>query len=806
MTTVPRRLGKYELRQQVGRGNVGEVWKAYDLQLRREVAVKIIHTDLQSDPHFLSHFTQEGQGVTALHHTNIVQVHDIAVSHPPQQGSGGMETSAYIVTEYIEGQTLTNYINTTVRKGTFPSPTEIVYLFTSLGVAIDYAHQKGVIHGNIKPNNILLDTHNTAQFEAGEPVLTDFAFDKLIGSVGGIASPFYMSPEQAKGQTANNRSDIYSLGVILYELCTGVQPFRDSSSVAVMMQHINTLPTPPSLINSNIPAALSEVILRAMAKDTATRFQLASLLATAIADAYSLQTTLSPVQRAALAAQEDNYRTSNRQVEHNSILGVSQPIPKLPPRIYSQPLPAISQPLSTASGKQPVVKPAAHMPQTPHTPQAPYTPQKQITTGKLPIPSLPTPDAHEIATTQPTLLIPTNQAAATTRPIERTTRPQQVLPLRTAPPSFPSPLQQPLPSGQSSSRSKVKPISMLIAALLLLLLLIGGGIGVLLTMRSNSTGTIVGHAFFQDDALGHDDQLHLDLQNVPAPAAGTKYVAWLQENAHTFLPLGTLTVNNGTVSFLYSGNAQHTNLLASLQRLAITSESGNISATGPKGPTLYEAYFDTTTSHYIKNILYMTPSLPPNQGVVTEVINALKSMDDKAASITDILQNTHEYPLATRQATRIIEIIDGTQFALSSSDQPANVLSMLDVPVGLLSSPTQQGYLDALSSQLDQFQRAVGNNPTQLQHIEHVRNAVIDLKDWVQKMRLYDVQILKAVRLDDPALISVALQLKQVAADSYTGRTIPPNAGPQPIQGSAGAYQAYIECQYMATLDIKQVS
>lgn len=803
MTTVPRRLGKYELRQLVGRGNVGEVWKAYDLQLRREVAVKIIHTDLQSDPHFLSHFAQEGQGVTALHHTNIVQVHDIAVSHPPQQGSGGMETSAYIVTEYIEGQTLTDYISSTARKGLFPLPTEIVYLFTSLGVAIDYAHQKGVIHGNIKPSNVLLDTRNTAQFEAGEPVLTDFALDRLIGNAAGIASPFYISPEQAKGQAANNRSDIYSLGVILYELCTGVQPFRDSSSVAVMMQHINRLPTPPSLINPNIPPALSEVILRAMAKDTATRFQLASLLATAIADAYSLQTTLSPVQRAALVEQEDNYRNSG-QAAHGSILGVSQPLPKLPPRVpsTSQPLPAISQPLPTVSEKQPVVKPAAQVPLMPQTPQAPQAPQKS---GKLPIPSLPTPATHEIANTQPTLSIPTSQAPVTTKPLERTTRPQQIPLRRTAPPPLPLQLQQPLPP-QQSSRTKDRRIYMLIAALLLLFLIVGGGIGVLLSTRSSSTGAIVGHAFFQDDALGYDDQLRLDLQNVPPPATGQKYVAWIQENAHTFLPLGTLTAHNGTVSFLYPGTAQHTNLLASLQRLAITSESSNVSATAPKGPTLYEAYFDTATLHYIKNILYMTPGLPPNQGVVTEVINALKSMDDKAVSITDVLQNTHEYPLATRQATRIIEIIDGTQSAVSSGEQPANVLSMLDVPVGLLSSPTQQGYLDTLSSQLDKFQQAVGNNPTQLQHIEHVRNAVIDLKDWVQKMRIYDVQLLKAASLDDPALISVALQLKQVAADSYTGRTIPPSADPQPIQGSAGAYQAYVECQYMATLDIKQVS
>src|SRR5581483_7052920 len=176
-----------------------------------------------------------------------------------------------------------------------PSVAEIVYLFTSLGVAIDHAHQCGVIHGDIKPSNILLNKHNTAKFASGEPMLTDFGLTQILesdhsnGSAASIANPFYMSPEQARGLPANNRSDIYSLGVLLYEVCTGVLPFRDESSVAVMMQHIDRLPTPPILINPNIPPALSEVILRAMAKNTATRFPMASLLAAAIADACSIQ-------------------------------------------------------------------------------------------------------------------------------------------------------------------------------------------------------------------------------------------------------------------------------------------------------------------------------------------------------------------------------------------------------------------------------------------------------------------------------------------------------------------------------------
>ena len=345
MNVAPRRLGRYELRQQIGRGNVGEVWKAYDLQLRRDVAVKIVHTDLQSDPHFLSNFTQEGQVLTSLRHANIVQVYDVAVSRSTQ----GNDTAAYILMEYVGGQTLADYLSSTTRKGALPPLAEIVYLFTSLGVAIDYAHQKGIVHGNLKPSNILLDQRHREQFQAGEPMLTDFGLLRLVGNAGIVASPFYMSPEQAKGREPGNRSDIYSLGVILYELCTGVQPFHDKSSVAVMMQHINALPTPPMLINPDLPPALSEVILRAMAKDANMRFPMASLFALAVADACSIQSTLPLSAQSIAASKEEGGAYHTASGPQKPILGVSQPLSSL-----SSPLPKTPTRVSTTSQSLPV--------------------------------------------------------------------------------------------------------------------------------------------------------------------------------------------------------------------------------------------------------------------------------------------------------------------------------------------------------------------------------------------------------------------------------------------------------------------
>jgi hypothetical protein len=130
---------------------------------------------------------------------------------------------------------------------------------------------------------------------------------------------------------------------------------------------------------------------------------------------------------------------------------------------------------------------------------------------------------------------------------------------------------------------------------------------------------------------------------------------------------------------------------------------------------------------------------------------------------------------------------------------------MLALPVGLISSPTQPGYIATLAGQVDKVRQAAGDNTQLRQHAQNVSYALADLSDWIQRVRGYDVQILKATNLSDPAIIRAALQLKQLAQDAYTGHTIPPNQGPLPILGSAGAYQAYVECQYMATLDIKKV-
>src|SRR6266705_835870 len=240
MRIEPRYLGKYELQERLGRGGMGEVWKAFDPQLRRYVAIKVLNADLREEPDFVARFTHEAQLVASLHHPNIVQIHDFQFTDT----SDGNSSMAYMVMDYVEGTTLADYIYSTSRKGQYPSAVEIIHLFSSISLAIDHAHRQGMVHRDIKPANILLDQRNTTRNPMGEPILSDFGIAKLLGAtthtLSGwwLGTPLYISPEQAAGTSGNERSDIYSLGIILYEICTGVLPFQGETPAAIMMQHI----------------------------------------------------------------------------------------------------------------------------------------------------------------------------------------------------------------------------------------------------------------------------------------------------------------------------------------------------------------------------------------------------------------------------------------------------------------------------------------------------------------------------------------------------------------------------------------
>ena len=287
MSTALRHVGKYELHERLARTPLSELWKAYDPHLRKYIALKLLATQTRGDPDFPTRFLDEIQTVATLHHPNIVQVHDARVA----QTQNDDVTLTYITSDYVEGQTLAEYIHATHRSGRTPNWTEIIRLFVTIATALDYAHRSGIVHGDLKPTNIILSSSRPPQVRLGEPILTDCGRDRILGNTTNalIRRPLdailYISPEQAKGSSAERSSDIYSLSVMLYEICTGMVPFQGTRPISILMQHTQAIPQSPALIVPNIPIGLTNIIMRGLAKDPAMRFSSAAAMVTALANA-----------------------------------------------------------------------------------------------------------------------------------------------------------------------------------------------------------------------------------------------------------------------------------------------------------------------------------------------------------------------------------------------------------------------------------------------------------------------------------------------------------------------------------------
>jgi serine/threonine-protein kinase len=272
-------IGVYRIVEQLGSGGMATVFKAYHAALDRYVAIKVLHPAFRGDASFSSRFQREARVVAKLDHPNIVPVYDFS-EH---------EGSPYLVMRFIEGETLKARLN----RGQLALP-DILNVIRPMGDALSYAHEQGVLHRDIKPSNVLLRRDNRVfltdfglarMMEAGESSLTR---DALVGT------PQYISPEQAMGKShLDARTDIYSFGVVLYELFTGQVPFHADTPYAIIHDHIYTpLPLPRS-INPNLPPALEQVLLKALAKNPDDRYSTAAELVEATEEAVASAATFS---------------------------------------------------------------------------------------------------------------------------------------------------------------------------------------------------------------------------------------------------------------------------------------------------------------------------------------------------------------------------------------------------------------------------------------------------------------------------------------------------------------------------------
>lgn len=264
-------IGKYRVLEALGRGGMAQVYRAYHPQLDRYVAIKVLRSDLVEHEEFLARFRREAHAVSGLRHPNIVQVFDFDVQ----------DEQYYMVMELLEGNTLRAKLNEYRTRGERMPLPEVLRILTEVLGGLGYAHSEGVIHRDIKPANIMLTKRELA-------VVTDFGIAQIVGSTqytvsGALMGTLnYMAPEQGLKGRCDSRSDIYSLGIVFYEMLTGYTPFDADTPLAILMKHLNDPLPLPSKTDPSLPGVLEPIVLKALAKDPEDRYQSAAEMAAAL--------------------------------------------------------------------------------------------------------------------------------------------------------------------------------------------------------------------------------------------------------------------------------------------------------------------------------------------------------------------------------------------------------------------------------------------------------------------------------------------------------------------------------------------
>lgn len=330
-----RQLGPYKIVVPIGRGGMGVVYKAYQSNMNRHVALKILPSRFTSDPDFVKRFKQEAELIAQLEHAYIVPVFDF----------GEIEGNIYISMRLVEGGTLADRLK---RREPLPIA-QIRRVISQVGEALDYAHSQGVIHRDVKPNNILVDQRNNC-------LLTDFGIAKILAAsthltqegTGTAGTPAYMSPEQILGRKLDGRTDVYSLGVVLFEMATGTIPFDADVPTAIFVKHIkDPLPTPRER-NPQLPAPVEKVILKALEKQTNDRYATAGEMTKALRAA-------TPATSFSESTQEDEALFAPTPNKIPAAIGQKTAETPTPPPVFQSTPPPPPQPLTRP---EPAPKPA----------------------------------------------------------------------------------------------------------------------------------------------------------------------------------------------------------------------------------------------------------------------------------------------------------------------------------------------------------------------------------------------------------------------------------------------------------------
>ena len=325
---VGKTLGQYQIMAEVGHGGMATVYRGYQTSLNRSVAVKVLSGELARNVDFRERFQREAHAVAQLAHPNILPVYDFG----EDQASGAV----YLVTQFVDGGTLATRMKNPLH------PNEAARIAAQVARALDCAHARGIVHRDVKPGNVLMGRDD-------RPLLADFGIAKIMAETrltqtgASVGTPQYMSPEQAQGSPADHRSDIYALGVMLYEMLAGVLPFQADTPVGLLHQHVHEPPPPLRERAPQVSRQLEKIVMRALAKDPTERFATAGEMADALEDEIAGRRKLFGIGR----------RSATGTVEHTQATALPTPgsatdvvdsLPTSPP--VARALTAIAGPLA----------------------------------------------------------------------------------------------------------------------------------------------------------------------------------------------------------------------------------------------------------------------------------------------------------------------------------------------------------------------------------------------------------------------------------------------------------------------------
>jgi hypothetical protein len=779
-------LGQYHLLEVIRHGGMATVYKAYQASLDRYVAVKVLANS--PDPQFATRFKREARAIAQLQHPNILPIYDY----------GEQDGLLYLVVQYIEnGTTLGDLL------GTPMEPVGALRIIERVLSALDYAHQRGIIHRDIKPSNILMPSPTW-------PLLADFGIAKIMNASDGqhltmsgvfIGTPAYVAPEQVLGNAIDVRTDLYSMGVVLYEMVTGRVPFDANTPMTMLTKHAYEPPPSPRTINPDLPPVVEPVLLRALAKDPADRYQSATTMAEALARvAVQIEQGRSHDQHAALyqaglhAFEEGRWDLAVERLRELVALAPgyedaadllvaaqdAQVRTKTEARLQlervqqrrqgGQPSPGTIAPGAPLSGEADPA-PATIVPALPAAPSG---------TG-----TLPTPLVAE------TPVVAAGVGAAPAAAV-------RVAPQPTARRSIPW-----------------------LAGVILAVLVLGGGLALGLSGVLGGTGlggvgppasptpgdgmemgvdaASLGTLRFSDGSATLDE-VTLSVEKLSAPAAGTQYEAWLLgQGGELRQSLSVLQLDGSGKGDLVYRDSQGRNLLSLFDRLEITiepdpdpnpSSSRNIAYSGAVPPLALE---------HIKHLLVAFPTTDKQTALTIGLVEQATVLNDTAQAML-AAQKAGDLATMRRNAEGMVNLIAGPKGEHAGDLDGDGTATDPGDGFGLLLNGDQAGYIEGTldHAQLSSDQPDATANIKL--HAAHVKVAAENLSEWAVELRDRATRIAAAASVD--AARDDATQAAALADRFLNGKDLDGNEVVDPLPGEAGAKTAYQHARYTADIAV----